>query len=461
MRKKVLVVLTFMMMLMSGLLTACGRAASNAGPAINDSGSIITEAVQRTYEPFTMIQPHEATNYGNGNSKGFYDIFENEDSSKNVLFVDYGTKEQVYLCAQPNCAHDSEACTSWIAPTTDNVSVAATEDTLFWIFSGRYNNSHIDKSDIDGSNRSTIYTFPSNVELATGIAYNKNHLAFCITSYLEDDEGATTRQQALCVLDISSGNCDTIFSTDADQRAVYEQGASSMFFFGVTDTDFVVKTITAGSVETIDEDGNIVQDFLPRHVLYGIPFDGSDIKTLLEYDESQCYEEPSGPYLYYLKNHDEGHYGLERVNTATLETSTVIEDFTEIDQETVIPDCAFSDLSIDAFVDHYVIVKAMGSINLKDNGDIELIFKNYAVDTMNGDVIPLTLSTYYNATELPLPIMAQLPEYLLVIARIEESYPNGESSPVNREKHLALIRKQDYFDSNPVYDEISAIRYRG
>lgn len=162
-----------------------------------------------------------------------------------------------------------------------------------------------------------------------------------------------------------------------------------------------------------------------------------------------------------MKNHDEGHYGLERVNTATLETSTVIEDFTEIDQETVIPDCAFSDLSIDAFVDHYVIVKAMGSINLKDNGDIELIFKNYAVDTMNGDVIPLTLSTYYNATELPLPIMAQLPEYLLVIARIEESYPNGESSPVNREKHLALIRKQDYFDSNPVYDEISAIRYRG
>ena len=51
-----------------------------------------------------------------GRRRGFYSVVSNEDQSKNLMYIDYASKKQVYLCDQPNCTHDSEQCNSWIAP---------------------------------------------------------------------------------------------------------------------------------------------------------------------------------------------------------------------------------------------------------------------------------------------------------------------------------------------------------
>lgn len=398
--------------------------------------------------------------YGSGNSHGYYEIFQNEDLSKNAFYTDYKTKQQVYLCAQPNCMHTDSTCTSYLPPASESVQIAPTDTELFWVYSGfGGSGSRIEKSDLDGSNRVPVYEFPANTELATGVAYNGTQLAVFGTSYMEQKNGDVAVKPSLYVIDINCQKCQTVQALEPSTQPAYEPGATSMFFFGTTESGFVVKTITAGSTE-MDENGNLFETTPTHHTLYEIPFDGSAIKTLLEFDQGECYEELSGAYLYYLANHGEGHYALERIDGATGEKTTVIHDFQECEGGQEIASCAFTGLYLDEFFDDYVIVKALVHNDFNAKGDLEMIFHNYAVDLRDLSITQITLSNYYAATEVPIEILAESGDSLFVAAVVEEEESETRNFKFERIYRMALISKEDYLHSDPNYLFIDATRNR-
>ena len=52
---------------------------------------------------------------GAGTSFGYYEIMSAQNNSLNILYTDYATDIRTYLCADPDCTHNSDTCTSWFS----------------------------------------------------------------------------------------------------------------------------------------------------------------------------------------------------------------------------------------------------------------------------------------------------------------------------------------------------------
>ena len=129
------------------LLTACGQTA----PATTSVSSVSADTQQTgkaVGAGFRMATSPDFTCYGSGNAEGFYSVVANDDGSKNILYTDYASASQVYLCNQPNCEHDSEKCTAWVAPFEGSVTPVATENNLFLLYSGTTQNAKIGRAHV-------------------------------------------------------------------------------------------------------------------------------------------------------------------------------------------------------------------------------------------------------------------------------------------------------------------------
>lgn len=409
-------------------------------------------------QPFELALPCEVTIYGSGNETGFYEVFSNDDLSKNIMYTDYATQRQIYLCSQPNCMHNSETCTSWIEPNAGMVYPVALNDGVALIYSNLNDFSKIETADFNGSNRKILTDFGAGVEIDPGAAVNDQYIVIKITEHLTDDSGQVSTTHVLVAVDLHSGEKYELYSTkEQENLSPTDPGYISMFFRGVTDSGFIVKTIQVmdAPVAESSESGEI---FIGQeHTIFEIPFDGSEIKTLLKFHQNECFEEPFGEYLFYLKNNGEGQYSLEKINTQTLEHSVIIQDFSQTNLQTPISEVPFSDTILRARVNDYVVLNTLASSGYNDRKDIELIYKSYAVNINTGEMKEITLDTYYSATRLPVSIIAQTSTDLLVHAKVEEVKIPGTEIPIT-ERLMGLISKEDYLASREEYRMIDALR---
>lgn len=110
--------------------------------------------------PFGYPVPNDA--------RGFYgSVVAEVTTHQNLVFYDYETLEQCYVCDIPNCTHNNEGCTSYL-DTYGGVSTFAYGENLF-INYALYNNgtedrnnwpSAIEKRDLDGTNPQVMITYP-------------------------------------------------------------------------------------------------------------------------------------------------------------------------------------------------------------------------------------------------------------------------------------------------------------
>lgn len=94
------------------LLCACTGGGQAGAPA---SVSPVPSACAAPVE-LEPLQGAGGTVYGAAGPEGFYSIagIARPDGSLNIQYTDYASLQTVFLCAQPNCAHDSESCTSFL-----------------------------------------------------------------------------------------------------------------------------------------------------------------------------------------------------------------------------------------------------------------------------------------------------------------------------------------------------------
>lgn len=62
---------------------------------------------------------------------GDYSLYNNSDGSINILYTDFSQRRCIYLCQQPNCTHDNEACTSWLSTQGGGTGIFAGEDKIY------------------------------------------------------------------------------------------------------------------------------------------------------------------------------------------------------------------------------------------------------------------------------------------------------------------------------------------
>ena len=222
--------------LLSALLACLLPALPLAGCAFTPPEAV-TGGVQ-----FTALQQSDGWNYGGSGPDGFYFVSADcrEDGSTNLLYLDYATGQQVYLCSQPNCSHDTDACTSYLPYSAGGILSSVVGDRLVLIFPGNLQEAagtdtvlpHIETMGLDGSDRKTTVTFGANQVISRPLVTDGKYLYTRLSTTTED--GSFTAQlvridpdggepEALCDLNqewLKGGAGSRLVLWDADQTYV-------------------------------------------------------------------------------------------------------------------------------------------------------------------------------------------------------------------------------------------------
>ncbi len=139
--KKIFNLLISVIVISNGL-TACSNTDIPNKKESNEQA--IMEEVQENIQDKDIKMLHNNSfGLACGSKDGYYSIYNNEDGMTNIMYIDYKTKKQIYLCDKSECNHDNEKCTSFI-----DFKYAAMEkmllcdDKYLYLITSEYNNTN-------------------------------------------------------------------------------------------------------------------------------------------------------------------------------------------------------------------------------------------------------------------------------------------------------------------------------
>lgn len=134
-------------------------------------------------------------------NEGFYQVIANPNGGCNILYTDFSSGKTIYLCNQPNCVHDNDACTSWVAAQTAELFSAPDESGMYCIM-GSTNGDELWSMNPAGGDRKLLYQCAADERLLDAIAGNEKSLYFSVMSM---QMKAGTMSKNLLQLDTATG----------------------------------------------------------------------------------------------------------------------------------------------------------------------------------------------------------------------------------------------------------------
>lgn len=89
---------------LAAMLVACGSQPSGTEMVMHPANDT----------PITHIANYDMLGNTAASPEGLYEVCSVRLGSCNLLYVDAATRQETYLCATPNCTHDSESCNSYL-----------------------------------------------------------------------------------------------------------------------------------------------------------------------------------------------------------------------------------------------------------------------------------------------------------------------------------------------------------
>lgn len=447
MSRKALIVLFSALFALSGCAVHPDSSASDKASASNGSAHVPSAdtsdappAVPDSYD-YTVAVPFDITARGSGNENGFYQVIANENGYANLMYTDYAAASRVYVCSAPNCEHNTDSCTSYIENTGFSVFPAIYNETLLLVYSS-YDHwssnaapSRIECMELDGENRRTLYTFDSSITLNDGAIVGNDEIV--VSGYKIDDSGDAVRSiPFIGAVSLGFGKFREIYALPDSG----EQVQQNLFLRGVSDTGFILKTISSKTSAGASESWSRI---------FELSFDEKTERELLTYTGSSCFEEHNGKELVYLR-FEPNSVALCRRNSQAEREKVVV------DNVCALPCVRESDLPFDqnnfyiaGFLENYVLLNHLYDDRYDAAGNISLSYTQYAINLDTGEAEEITLSNDVMATQKPINIVAKYGDSLLVDA--VEEVVNGTAY-----RKTGIISVQDYLHSVPAYTMIQS-----
>lgn len=160
-----------------------------------ESHSPISQQVSK--EDLVLKQWKYLSYEGDGNDDGYYRLLRNDDGYTNILYTDYSTGKEVYLCNKPECHHKDDTCTSYLN-NGDIAELFVYKDHLYLIENSasevmvfnddgssttkKQTGPCIYQMDLDGQNKKEIYQLKEGYSFETGdLVLDGNDLYLSIT----------------------------------------------------------------------------------------------------------------------------------------------------------------------------------------------------------------------------------------------------------------------------------------
>lgn len=95
---------------LSAVLLAACNSQSSSSPSLSTAAPTAEEASQITH-----IAPYDSASNVAISPEGLYEVAWLRLGACNLLYLDAATQKEIYLCSSPSCAHNTEACSSYLA----------------------------------------------------------------------------------------------------------------------------------------------------------------------------------------------------------------------------------------------------------------------------------------------------------------------------------------------------------
>ncbi|WP_343210560.1 hypothetical protein [Anaerolentibacter hominis] len=229
------------------ILTGCSKAATAPAPdhSASDSsdGSSSGSDMENTAADQGLRLIHAMNiNYGAPSSSGFYHTLVNLNGEEgqhqydNILYIDYETKQEIYLCNKPECSHDNESCTSYLEATMPgSFQLICQEPYLYLIYAQPDSFAEtpqapaVYRMNLDGSEKRKIVELNSSMFLTGSYALGNGLLyAAAVTTEVQENEAdgfsvTADVKQELVELDLTQGTWRTLCSLEnTTLEGVYE-----------------------------------------------------------------------------------------------------------------------------------------------------------------------------------------------------------------------------------------------
>lgn len=220
------------------LLTACGGAPASAvesGAGTQTAADDVFKQIQPSdtyadsaeFAPAGQLECLYTDSYidGYASDEGYYRFVPSKYGKNLLMYTDFSTGQEVYLCNQPNCEHTDSTCTA-VFPTFMGFHAAVpVGDTVVIVHGGAPDYSavlgdnalpSIELMTPDGSERKTVFTFDSNemlcAQLRDFMARDEENLYFVVqkqdatqTVTMGDGTELTLRTRTLCAVNVKNG----------------------------------------------------------------------------------------------------------------------------------------------------------------------------------------------------------------------------------------------------------------
>ena len=345
---------------------------------------------------------------------GGYYLTEDRGAYGNLTYIDCESRRQAYLCARPECAHDSAACTSVI---TGNVLLFAANGQLYLIRvrTDEYGPPELISMAPDGSNRRKLAQFPVNYELDLRF-YTDDAFLYLLADAV--DGQTAVAQRLLLRVDLADGAWEEAYAFPPEFGMSFVAGTlGRRLIFALLESDAAGGGWTTAyrflDVDAMAFDGNEYRiDSAHGSAWYG----GRLYEVLYESDAVRVTDPATGE--------------TSEVSYAPLFT---------------MPGCP-------AFRHDFVGVEeaADGILRLEARAEDAADEKSYVflLDPDSGAIVPFTLFKTFKPE--PVTVLAQWDDLLLVLADWKES-PGSDAQIHNYIPQRALIQTSDYLASVPAY----------
>lgn len=205
-------------------LTACSAAETEstastpAGQSAGQSAAAAQAAAGSEAGPLTLLQGSDGWSYGAAGANGFYFVSAaaRSDGSTSLLYCDYDTMQQVVLCSQPNCAHNTAACSGYLPYSAGGVLVEVVGQKLLLFYPGSGQSAenavlpHIEMMGLDGSDRAETAAFAANQEFLRPMATDGTVLYAILWETTGNDTASF-----LARIDPAAGTCEKLLPADS------------------------------------------------------------------------------------------------------------------------------------------------------------------------------------------------------------------------------------------------------
>lgn len=275
--------------------TACAGSPSSTPQEITSAEASLPMVPAQEDQMIKQIGTEGGAEPRTSSPNGFYELVSIFPDSYNILYTDYATNQQVYLCSNPGCDHKGDYCTSYVDASKDNIpGLLFSDEKLYLISPASVREDflpYIEVMDANGANRTLLAEFKASQNLNTGwYLADESSLYFVLENIANDGDCTKT----LCSVNKQSGKVQTILELNYSEWIMDGQG-----------TKIFLKSTEEGAPPERDlfETEEAFQDAVMetnRHKIFVFDLHSPDEQILVdEWEQKERYGSMLGGKMYY------------------------------------------------------------------------------------------------------------------------------------------------------------------